>query len=328
MNKFTRRGIVMAIAAMGTVFGSASALAQDYPNRTIKLVVPFAPGGGGDVIGRFYAQKLSENLKVSVIVENKPGASTVIATDLVAKSAPDGYTLLLNVPLLVQTSFLFKKLPYDPLADLTPVAELNRSPLWFAVSTAKTNATTFKEYVEKAKANPNDYNFASIGMGSSGHILGQSLSNTNKLGVMHVAYKGSSPAIMALIGGEVSAVLLDYVTLKPQMSSGKVKLLASTGKNRSRLTPDVPTLSELGYTGFESEVWAGIFVPSKTPKAIVDMLANETKKILAQPETVAKWLELGYEAGNKNSEQFTAEVKKDSELWGSMIKSSGVQLDY
>lgn len=326
MHQNRRNFLVHASVASGMVL-AGSAWAQNYPNRPIKVVVPFAPGGGGDVIGRVYAQKLSEALKVPVIVDNKPGASTMIGSDLVAKSAPDGYTILLNVPLLVQTPYLYSKMAYDPLVDLTPVTDLNSSPLWFAVSTAKTEARSLKEFVAQAKRHPQEYNYASIGAGSSGHLLGYALNEANGLEMMHVAYKGSSPATLALMAGEISAVFLDYVTLKPQLASGKVRLLAVTGTRRSSLTPDVPTLAELGYPGFEAAVWGALFVPSKTPREIVSRLETETRKILAQPDVVAKWHELGYEVGGLPQAQFAAQMRLDSARWGALIKKTGVKLD-
>lgn len=322
-----RKFIARAAGASSMVLAGNLWAQQDYPSRAIKIVVPFAPGGGGDVIGRMYAQKLSEALKVPVIVDNRPGASTMIGSDLVAKSAPDGHTLLLNVPLLVQTPWLYSKMTYDPLVDLVPVTELNSSQLWFAVSTAKTGARTLKEFAAAAKQRPQEHSYASIGAGSSGHLLGYALNEANGLSMLHVSYKGSSAATMALLAGDVSAVFLDYVTLKPQLGSGKVRLLAVTGTRRSKLTPDVPTLAELGYSGFESSVWGALFVPSKTPRDIVLRLEAETRKILAQPDMVAKWQELGYEPGGAPQAQFAAQMRADHARWGALIKSSGVRLD-
>ncbi|UUZ69742.1 tripartite tricarboxylate transporter substrate binding protein [Polaromonas sp. P2-4] len=249
------------------------------------------------MVGRLFAQKLSEALKQPVIVDNKPGASSVIGSDMVAKAPPDGYTILLNVSLLVQTPSLYSKLPYDPLVDLTPVTDLSNSALWFAVSTTKVQERSLKEYVAQAKLRPHDYNYASIGNGSSSHLLGYALNDANGLSMMHVPYKGSAAATMALMTGEVSSVFMDFVTLQSQMASGKVRLLAVTGTRRSPLTPDVPTLAELGYPGFEASVWSALFVPSKTPHEIVSRLETEVRKISAQPDVVAKWRELGYEPG-------------------------------
>lgn len=324
------RRILLALAvAMCGQFGpgAASAQAQDYPSRALRIVVPFSPGGGGDVLGRLVGQKLSEALKQPVVVENKPGASTTIASNLVAKSPPDGYTLLLNVPLLVQTASLYSKLPYNPLVDLIPVTDLVTTPLWMAVGTAKVPARTLKEYIEAARANPTEYNYASVGAGSSGHLLGHELSDANNLNMTHVPYKGSTPAMMALLSGEVTAVFLDYVTLKPQVEAGKVRLLAVTGTARTRLTPQVPTLAELGYPGFEAANWGGLFVPAKTPPEIVKRLETEVQKIVQRPDYLAKIRELGYEPGGSPQAEFAALVRADHARWGAMIKKVGVKLD-
>ena len=329
MEPWNRRRLLQAGAAAGTLALAPHVPAQapDYPNRGLRIVVPFAPGGGGDVLGRLLAQKLSESLRQSVIVENKPGASSVIANDFVAKAAPDGYTLLLNVPLLVQTASLYSKLPYNPLTDLVPVTDLVTSSLWFAVGTAKVPAQTLKEYVDAARARPADYNYASIGAGSSGHLLGHALSDANGLTMTHVPYKGSAPAMMALLSGEITAVFLDYVTLKPQLEAGKVRLLAVTGSARSPLTPNVPTLAELGYPGFETAVWGGIFVPGKTPPEIVKRLETEIQKIVQQPDYLARIRELGYEPGGTPQAQFAAQVRADLGRWGAMIRKAGIKLD-
>lgn len=321
-----RNFLAQTLAASGVLLG-ASAWAQNYPNKVIKMVVPFPPGGGGDMVGRLFAKKLSEALGVPVIVENKPGASSVIGTDAVAKSAPDGYTILLNVSLIVQTASLFSKWPYDPLVDLTPVTDLSNSALWFAVSTARTEARTLKDFVSQARLKPLEYTYASIGTGSSSHLLGYAFNEANGLNMMHVPYKGSSPATLALVAGEVSAIFMDYVTLQSQMGSGKVRLLAVTGNRRSALTPDVPTLAELGYPGFEPSVWSALFVPSKTPRDIVARLETEIRQILTQPDMVAKWRELGYESGGMPQAQFAAQVRSDHARWGELIRKTGVKLD-
>lgn len=330
LKKYVRKLIPALALGCGLLFamtGQAGAQTGDYPSRTIKIVVPFSPGGGGDVLGRLLAQKLSESVSQPVIVENKPGASSIIASDFVAKSAPDGYTVLLNVPLLVQTPSLYSKLPYDPQVDLIPVTDLVTSPLWFAVNANGIPARTLKEYVAAAKARPSEYNYASIGAGSSGHLLGHALSEANGLTMTHIPYKGSSPAMLALLGGEITAVFLDYVTLKPQLESGKVRLLAVTGSARSTLTPQVPTLAELGYAGFEADVWGGLFLPGKTPLAVVKRLESEVQKIVLQPDFQAKVRELGYVPGGKPQSQFAALVRNDQARWGQMIRKAGVKLD-
>lgn len=321
-----RTWIAHAWVAVAALFGVVGAQAQDYPNRTIKIVVPFSPGGGGDVLGRLIAQNLESQFKQTVIVENKPGASSVIATDLVVRSAPDGYTVLLNVALIVQTASLYKKLPYDPLTDLTAVTDIVTSPVWFAVG-EKVPARTLKEYVEQAKLHPREYSYASVGAGSSGHLLGVAMNDVNGLNTIHVPYKGSAQAMTALLSGEVASVFLDFVTLKPQVAAGKVRLLAVTGAERSPVTPDVPTMAELGYPGFEIYAWAGLFVPSKTPRAVVQKLEAAVRKTMTDPEYLAKIHDLGYQPGGKPQAQFATQVRNEYTRWGALIKKSGVQLE-
>lgn len=316
-----------ACVAVVAALSLGCAQAQDYPSRTIKIVVPFAPGGGGDVMGRLIAQKLGDQFKQTVIVDNKPGASSVIATDLVAKSPPDGYTVLLNVPLIVQTASLYNKLPYDPLTDLTAVTDIVTSPVWFAVGAEKIPARTLTEYVVQAKAHPKDYSYASIGAGSSGHLLGFALSEANGLDTIHVPYKGSAPAMTALLSGEVASVFLDFVTLKSQVAAGKVRLLAVTGTERSPVTPAVPTLAELGYPGFEASTWAGLFVPSKTPRDVVQKLETAVRKVMSDPEYLGKIRDLGYEPGGQPQAQFAAQVRNEHARWGTLIKKAGVKLE-
>lgn len=193
------------------------------------------------------------------------------------------------------------------------------------MSTAKTKARNIKEFIEDAKQHRLDY--ASIGVGSTGHLLGFQLSEGNKLDMLHVPYKGSAPATQALVAGEISAVFLDLVTLKPHLASGRVRLIAVTGTKRSPLTPDVPTLAESGFPGFETLTWAGLFVANKTPASIVSRLETETRKILALPDVIAKWHDLGYEPGGKPQAQFAAQMRSESERWGGIIKKAGIKLD-
>lgn len=327
-NQNRRAMLTLLSVAACMMLATGTAQAQEYPSRTIKIVVPFAAGGGGDVLGRLVAQKLAEQLKQTVIVENKPGASSVIATDLVVKAPADGYTILLTVPLLVQTASLFSKLPYDPLVDLTAVTDLVTSPVWFAVGAEKVPARTLKEYVEQAKAHPSEYNYASIGTGSTGHLLGFALNEANGLNTQHIPYKGAAPAMQALLSGEIASVFLDYVSLKPQVLAGKVRLLAVTGTERSPITPTIPTLAELGYPDFGAySSWAGLFVPSKTPREVVQRLESEMRKIALQQDYINKIRELGYEVGGKPQAQFAAQVRSEHTRWGALIRKAGVKFE-
>lgn len=316
-----------AAIALASLLAVHPAQAQDYPSRPIKIIVPFAAGGGGDAIGRLVARKLGDQFKQSVIVENKPGASSIIATDLVAKSAPDGYTILLNVPLIVQTVSLFSKLPYDPLVDLAPVTLLGSTHVLLAVGTSKVSALTMKEFVEQARQKPKEHSYASIGPGSTGHLLGFALNEANKLDTLHVPYKGAAPATQALLSGEVSSVFLDYITLKPHVDAGKVRLLAITGTERSPQTPQVPTLAELGYAGFDSGSWAGLFVPAKTPAPVMKRLEDALTTVLRDPEYVETMTNYGYKIDVLSQPKFAAMVRSEYTRWNDLIKKAGIKLE-
>ena len=322
-----RAWTVHAAIALASLLAVHPAQAQDYPSRPIKIIVPFAAGGGGDAIGRLVARKLGDQFKQSVIVENKPGASSIIATDLVAKSPPDGYTILLNVPLIVQTVSLFSKLPYDPMVDLAPVTLLGSTHVLLAVGTNKVSALTMKDFVEQARQKPKEHSYASIGPGSTGHLLGFALNDANKLDTLHVPYKGAAPATQALLSGEVSSVFLDYITLKPHVDAGKVRLLAITGTERSPQTPQVPTLAELGYAGFDSGSWAGLFVPAKTPAPVMKRLEDALATVLRDPEYVETMTNYGYKIDVLSQPKFAAMVRSEYTRWNDLIKKAGIKLE-
>lgn len=323
----SRRLTGKILVALCTAFAWGAALAQAYPNKPIKIVVPSAAGGGNDFIARTLGQKLEESMKQPVVIDNKPGASGIIGTDFVAKSAPDGYTILFNGPLILQAASLYASAPYDPLRDFTPLTDVIRTPLWFAVSTAKVSAKTLKEFVEEAKTQPAGFTYGSGGNGSSHHLYGFGLAEATSTNMLHVPYKGGAPAMTALVSGEISSGFFDFVSLKPYVEAGKVRLLAVTGTRRHVLTPGVPSLAELGYTGFESYGWGALFVPSKTPPEIVQRLEAEIIKALKNPEVVTKFRDAGFELGGTPQAQFAAQVKSDQVRWSTLIKKSGTKLD-
>jgi tripartite-type tricarboxylate transporter receptor subunit TctC len=316
---------VLAFAAM--LLSSALAWAQPYPSRTIKIVVISPAGGGNDFIARTLAQKLEDEFKQPVIVENKPGASGIIASDFVAKSAPDGYTVLFNGPLLVQAAGLYSKLPYDPLKDFTPVTDVVRTPLWLAVNAEKIQAKTLREVIDYAKSHPGAVSYGSVGSGSSHHLYGFRLADAAGINLQHVPYKGGSPATIALVSGEVQSAFADYVSLKPFVAQGKVRLLAVTGTRRPALTPDVPTLTEMGYTGFEGYGWGALFVPSKTPMEVTQRLQAAVARALKSPDVIAKFNDVGFELGGTPQPVFAAQVQTDYTRWTTLIKHAGVKLD-
>jgi tripartite-type tricarboxylate transporter receptor subunit TctC len=324
----TRRALMAQVILAGcAVLAAGPVAAQAYPNKPIRMIVPTSAGGGNDFITRTVAKKLEDLLGWTIVVENKPGASGIIATEFVAKSAPDGYTILFNGPLIVQAAGLYSKLPYDPIKDFTPLTDIIRTPLWFAVSTAKVPAKSIKEFSDLARPKTRDDSYGSIGPGSSHHLYMHNLNEAAGLNMIHVPYKGGAPAVLAVVAGEVSAVMLDLVSLKPHVASGKVRLLGSTGTRRSPLTPDVPTLLEQGYQGFESYGWGAMFLPSKTPTDIVQRLETEIGKVLQQPDVVAKFKDMGFEIGGTPQAQFATQVAGDLDRWVRLIKKAGVTLD-
>jgi len=324
----TRRALMAQVILAGcAVLAAGPVAAQAYPNKPIRMIVPTSAGGGNDFITRTVAKKLEDMLGWTIVVENKPGASGIIATEFVAKSAPDGYTILFNGPLIVQAAGLYSKLPYDPIKDFTPLTDIIRTPLWFAVSTAKVPAKSIKEFSDLARPKTRDDSYGSIGPGSSHHLYMHNLNEAAGLNMIHVPYKGGAPAVLAVVAGEVSAVMLDLVSLKPHVASGKVRLLGSTGTKRSPLTPDVPTLLEQGYQGFESYGWGAMFLPSKTPTDIVQRLETEIGKVLQQPDVVAKFKDMGFEIGGTAQAQFATQVAGDLDRWVRLIKKAGVTLD-
>lgn len=326
MNRI-RRLTMSALAATSLATLCGLAQAQAFPSRTLRIIVPTAAGGGNDVIARTIAEKMSASMGQPVIVENRVGGSSIIANEFVARAAPDGHTLLFNGPLIVQTAGLMSKLPYDPLTDFIPITEVIRTPLWLAVNASKVPARSVADYIALARTAPANFPYASIGAGSSHHLYGHQFNETAGLDLSHVPYKGGAPAVLAVVGGEVASVFLDYVSLKPHVEAGKIRLLATTGTARSPLTPEVPTLSELGYKGFESYGWGALFVPAKTPPAVVAQLHAEVAKALAQPDVVAKFSGFGFEIGGTPQAQFAAQYRRDYDRWVGLIRKAGVKLD-
>lgn len=328
MRPSTRRKALIQLSTAGcAALAGSLGMAQGFPGKTIRIVVPFAAGGPSDAITRMLALKLADAMKQAVIVENKPGASGTIGADLVAKAAPDGHTLLVINQLLVQASALYASIPFDPLRDLTPITDIFSSPLWLAVNTSRTHARTLKEFVDQVKAERGKHHYASVGNGSIGSLYGYKLNEVAGLDLVHVPYKGAGPVVMALLAGEVSASFVDYATLKAHVASGKLRPLAVSSAKRSPWTPDVPTFTEQGFPGFESFSWVGVFVTGKTPPEIVQRITLEVNRALKQPDVVAKLNDLALDQGGMPQTQFAAMVTADHARWGAIIKNAGMKLD-
>lgn len=323
MNVLKTLILAAAPLAVATGFFSADAHAQEFGSKPIRIVVAFSPGGAGDFLARTVQQKLQEHFKQTVIVENKPGASGTIGADIVAKSAPDGHTILITNQLVVQAPNLVAKPPYDAQRDLIPVVEIGGAPPILAVNAGKTSARTLKEFVEEVRKHPKTFSYASVGQGSMGHLYGAALNDMAGIDMVHVPYKGSSPVVMALVGGEVQSAFSDYATMKPHIDSGKLRLLAVSKSYSS--TPNVPTFASLGYPGLESYSWIGMFVPAKTPGALTNQIATEVNRIMKLPDVVAKMQELGLEASGMSQDQFAAMVTVDFKRWAEIMKKAGIK---
>jgi tripartite-type tricarboxylate transporter receptor subunit TctC len=324
-----RRTFLLGLSALATAIGiSPAALAQDgWPNKTVKLVVPFAAGGTSDILARHLAAQLQLSLKQTVIVENKAGAGGVIGADSVAKAPNDGYTLLLGtIATHAINPALSPKMPYDAARDFSPVMLLGSISNVLLVTSSE-SAKTARELIGKAKAKPGSYAFASAGQGTSQHMSGETLKLLASIDLLHVPYKGSGPAIQDVIAGQVPMSFETVTVALPHIQAGKVRALAVTSAKRSRALPDVPTLQESGVAGFDVASWQGIFAPAGTPPAIVNRLNTELQKVIAQPETKARMETLGLEYSPNSPKQFTEFQATEQAKWAKVAKDGNVRLD-
>jgi tripartite-type tricarboxylate transporter receptor subunit TctC len=312
---------------LGTALLAAfSAHAQPYPNRLIKIVVPYAAGGAVDIVARTVGQPLSEALKQPVIVDNRPGASANIGMELVANAAPDGYTLLMASNGIATNMALFPHLPFDGRRDFAPVARIGYAPLVIVVPAASP-AKSLKDLIAMAKAEPGKLTYASAGNGSSGHLAGELLKSTAKIDVLHVPYKGGAPAITDLLGERITFMPINPVEVIAHIRGGRLRALAVASDRRFPLLPDVPTAAEAGVPGYEASVWWGLVAPAKTSPEIVRQLNAETNTALANAAIANKLAELGVVVTPGSSDQFAAFIKSQTELWSGVIKSTGIQPD-
>ncbi|MGZ5084619.1 MAG: Bug family tripartite tricarboxylate transporter substrate binding protein [Usitatibacter sp.] len=315
---------MLAIACLAAV--ASTAAAQDYPTKPIKLVVPFPPAGGTDIMARFVAQKLAENTKWNVVVDNRPGAGGNIGVDAVAKSPPDGYTLVMGqTSNLAINATLFKNLPYDPVKDLAPVVLVGSGPIAIAVR-KESPFKTLADLVAAAKAKPGAISMATPGNGTVAHLSGVRLMQATGAKFEHIPYKGASGAIPDLLGGNVDFYLSSVPSVQSQVSAGKLRLLATTGAKRSPIFPKVPTVAET-YPGFQAVTWFGILAPAGTPKPILARLNAEINKVLKDPG-VRKSIETeGGEVLGGTAEEFAAYIKSELAMWAGLVRQSGAQVD-
>ena len=317
-----------ALTAMGLVImlAHAPASAQAYPSRAVKIVVPFAVGGPADVYARFIAQRLSDSLGQSFVVDNKPGAGSVIGTDLAAKSPADGYTLLLMSNTHTVNETLIPVKPFVLMRDFVAVAPINYSDL-VLVANPKVAANNLKDLLTFAKANPGKLNYASSGPGTPYHMAGELLKSMADINAVHVPYKGSSGARTDIMGGQVDLMFDAVTTMTEQVKAGKVKALATSGRARSDVMPDVPTLTEAGVPGYEATIWLGIMAPRGTPQPVVDRLNEAISKIVGTPEIKQQWSRQGAVPMVMNPAAFARYLNEDIGKWAGVIKSANIKLD-
>jgi tripartite-type tricarboxylate transporter receptor subunit TctC len=315
------RSIVGLAAALAM---AANATAQTYPIRPVTLVVGFAPGGGTDTVARVMQRKLGEYLGQTVVVENRAGAGGTIAAGIVAKAEPDGYTFLLaTIAALAVAPHLNSKLPYDPLHDFAPISMATVSGNVLVVHPS-VQAKTLAEYVKEANSKPGGIAYGTSGVGSAGHLAGELFRLTAKANLTHVPYKGGGPAMSDLLGGQIPSVFASATTATPQVKSGKLRALGSTGTTRSAALPDVPTIAEQGYPGYQATNWYAFVAPAKTPKDIVARLNREIVKTLNDPDTHAAILKQGEEPTPSTPEELAQHMASEYATWGRVIKEAGI----
>jgi tripartite-type tricarboxylate transporter receptor subunit TctC len=320
---FLRRLLAGAAAAACALAGASSAFAEDWPSKPIRIIVSFAPGGLTDTIARALLPRLQEGFGQPVIVENRPGAGGTVAEGLLAKAAPDGYTLLLSADSVPANPHLIANLPYDTFKDMTPVSLLARIPLVLVVSD-NVPANSVKEFVSYAKANHGKVSYASPGIGTSNHLYFEVFKDLAGIDLPHVAYKGGGPAMTDLVGGHVQAMLISATLGVPQANGGKVKALAVTSDKRLPSLPNVPTFAEAGYADFRPQQWTGLFVPAGTPPAVVARISSEFDKALKSPEVIARLNDLHAEPVMSSQADFTAHLKREYDTLGKLIKARGI----
>jgi tripartite-type tricarboxylate transporter receptor subunit TctC len=320
---------IALLAGVGSIACAASAQAPSksglapYPNRPVQIIVPFTPGTGMDILARTVGQKLSERWGQPVLVDNRPGASGNIGTDMVVKAAPDGYTLLITANTLVMTVSLYRNVPYDPIRDLAPVEEMATGTMAVTLNPA-VPARTLKELVAYAKANPGKLAYGSPGVGTPQHLATELFKSTAGIDLLHVPYKGSAGAITGLLSGDVAVMFNALHAVLPQVKAGKISAIAVGGPKRSRVAADIPTFAESGYPDFDVDFWYGLLAPAATPREIIAKLNQDITQILNTPEMRETLSSQGLEPVTGTPEQFGALIKDDLARWANVIKAAGI----
>ncbi len=319
------RSLALGLALTGA-FASAHAQSANYPNRPIKLVVPFGPGGFTDVVARVLGQKLGQSMNTSFVIENKPGAGSTIGTGEVAKAAPDGYTLVMVSTTHTVSPWIYKSIPYDPIKGLTPVSKLVDSA-YVLLAHPKLPANNVKDLIALAKSQPDKIHYGSSGNGSSQHLMGGMFESMAGVQMKHVPYRSSAGAANDLVAGVVETGFAGVPNALAQVPAGRLKALAVTTSKRVPQLPDVPTMQEAGLPQYEASVWLALLAPPNTPREIVNKLNAELAKVMAQPDTVKALQDAGVEPSLSTPEALQAYMAQEMERWGKVVKSANIKAD-
>jgi len=311
----------------GMAFASWHASADTaYPNKPLRLVVPYPAGGGADTIARLIGQQLSQAWQQPVVVDNKPGASGILGNDIVAKATPDGYTMLLAITAMIQSPSLYRKMPYNVERDFMPVSLVARSSDLYVVPN-RVPARTLAEFIALAKASPGKLSYGSYGNGTSSHLHGEQFKIRAGIDLVHVPYKGAAPLVSDVLGGQVDSAFVDVTSANAYLQSGKFRVLGITGTQRHTALPAVPTFAEAGLTGFEPNGWFGFFLPAGTPRDVADRLAAEVARIAKRPEISQRLSAMGLQPVASTPTELASVVSNDTPKWAEIVRTARIQLD-
>ncbi len=318
--------MVRAVLALALLACSAPSWSQAYPSRPVKIIVPYGVGGSADVYARYLGAKLQDSVGQTFVIENRPGGGSIVGTDVVAKSEPDGYTLLMMSNTHTVNETLIPKKPFDLMRDFAPITGVSYSDLLMVVHPS-VQASSLKEFIALAKSKPGALNYASSGNGTPYHMAGELFKSMAGVDIVHVPHKGSDQARAAVMGGQVQMMFDAVPTMAAQAKAGKVKALATSGTKRSPVTPDVPTLAEAGLPGYESGIWLGLMAPAKTPRPVLEKLNAEVNKLLNSAEVRDNWAKQGTTTMGMSIDQFDKFLREEIVKWAKIVKLSGAKAD-
>ena len=326
MTSRLRIAALSAFVAAFIALSGCAAYAQTYPSKPVRIISPYPPGGGNDILSRAVAQKLTARLGQQVFVENKPGANSIIGTEILAKSPPDGHTIILVPSSHAINQSLYPKIPYDAVRDFLPITLAGSSPMLLAVP-ASSPITTLRELIRAAQAKPGEMTYSTAGSGSTGHLAAVLLALSTGIKLQHVPYKGTAPAVSALLGNEVTMSFAPPTVFLPHVRAGKLRALGMSSAERSPNASDIPTIAEAGVPGFVASVWYGFLAPANTPKSIVQRLNTEIAAVLKDPEIHKLLTKQGIDPFSSTPEEFARLIATDVEKWAKVVKESGARVE-